>query len=86
MASKLDYAKPSTPSPGRSVRTMLADALAGFALIFAGLFGIVLLVFVTEPVSGSTYFDEVFEKPSRAVRRGFVRITRGREAAENCER
>jgi hypothetical protein len=83
MAEKLGYAEPTTPSRGRPLREMLVDALVGSCLILGGLISIVFLVFATGDVSSSTDFDEIFEKPSRRVRRGFVRIIKGREAARN---
>jgi len=84
MATKLDYAKSATRA-GRSVREMLVDALAGSCLILGGLFSILFLVFVTGNVAASSDLDGVFEKPSRRVRRGLVRLTRGKDAARSYQ-
>jgi hypothetical protein len=81
MANKLNYATSATYPARRSTRDMISDAIVGSGLVFIGLFVTIFLAVVTR--GGGEWLDKIFESPRTMVRRGAVRITKGRVAARN---
>jgi hypothetical protein len=83
----LNYA---TSTSARHSRRLLwadllwADIVAGSIQVLVALFKTVFLsVFLG---NGGSRVDEMFERPRSMVRRGFLRMARGREAARNYRR
>jgi len=78
MKTTLDYATPA--SVRRSGRELARDIVVGSIQVLVGLFNTVFLSVLLG--SGGSRVDQIFERPRNMVRRGFVRIRKGRDAAK----